>query len=338
MDLAANTNYLQQQTDREPAPEQHKPRQRRLFLEDDSEGESDSVQAAATGKHDSANRQKSRKQQQAEKAVQGRALEMQAQQPGRGRHRHFEEALEDSNAVPSTYNNMPLRQKQHPMHDGYANQNFVPEDEEASLVAAEQEKAKSRKQVQQKKNAAQVTGAELEFDASDTESDDYEPTQVKTAAKATARRAAQKPGQAKGPQGKPQRPHQDKQQGSARQACKAARNAADEGHVKRPRGRPRKALPEQEQQPRQGGKRKAAAALDEEEEPTDQKHSKATVKAKAGKGDRLKKIALLPAPTEAEDQGAEVRCQLSNHVHFQSQSSQGCAQRKSQTVPQHFDD
>ena len=313
----ANTGYLQQQTDRQPAPEQQRPKQCRLFLEDDSEGESDSAQAIITGK-----RQKYSKQQQAKTAKQGKSSEMQGQQPGRGRQGLDEEALEDSNDVPSTYNNMPLIQKQHPMHDGYANQNFVPEDKDASPVAAaKQQKPKGIKQLPRKQDAAQVIVAELEFDTSDTESDDYEPTQMKAAAKATARRAAQQAAQAKGLK-KPQRPNQDKLQGNARHPCKTARNAADEGHVKRPRGRPRKALPKQEQQPRQCSKRKAATTLDEEE-AADQNYSEATVKPKAGKGDRLKKIALMPAAAEAEDQGAEVKRQLLIHMHFHSQSSQG---------------
>lgn len=212
----------------------------------------------------------------------------------------MEETLADDDDVPSTYTNMPPRRQQLSQHDNHADDDAAPREEDFQEAVKAK---KNRSQKVQGKQAAphQVASAELEFDASDAESDEYEPTQAKAAAK----RAGQKAVVPKGPAGKPQRPHQDKQQGSAKLPRKAAKHFTEEGQAKRPRGRPRKAPPQQEQEPPPARKRKAVTAIDEEH-PDEDQDGKAVAKPKKGKASRLRKIALMPNTGEAEDQDAQV--------------------------------
>lgn len=211
-----------------------------------------------------------------------------------------EETLADDDDVPSTYNNMPPRRQQHPQQDNCADEKAAPREEDFQK-AMKAKKNRGQKMQGKEEVPDQVAGAELEFDASDAESDEYEPTQAKAAAK----RAGQKAVVPKGPAGKAQRPQQDKQQGSAKLPRKAAKHAADEGQAKRPRGRPRKAPPQQEHEPAPARKRKAVTAIDEEH-PDEDQGGKAVAKPKKGKASRLRKIALMPDTGEAEGHHAQV--------------------------------
>lgn len=211
-----------------------------------------------------------------------------------------EETLADDDDVPSTYNNMPPRRQQRPQHDNHADEDPAPREEDFQKTI----KAKKNKmQKLQGKNEVshQVAGAAQEFDVSDAESEEYEPTQ----AKAAARRAGQKAVLPKGPAGKSQRPQQDKQQGIAKPPRKAGKQSTEEGQAKRPRGRPRKAPPQQEQQPPPARKRKAVNAADEED-PDEDRNGKAVAKPKKGKASRLRKIALMPTTGEDEGQDTQV--------------------------------
>lgn len=209
-----------------------------------------------------------------------------------------EETLADDDDVPSTYNNMPPRRQQHPQQDNCADEKAAPREEDFQK-AMKAKKNRGQKMQGKEEVPDQVGGAELEFDASDAESDEYEPTQAKAAAK----RAGQKAVVPKGPAGKPQRPQKDKQQSSAKPPRKAAKQSTEEGQAKRPRGRPRKAPPQQEQEPAPARKRKAVTAGDEEHAD---EGAKAVAKPKKGKASRLRKIALMPDAGEAEGHDAQV--------------------------------
>ena len=284
-------------------PEQHHPRQQRLSLQCNSQHSAEHVEAAAPRTHVTAAAEQL-VPRQAKNTKQERLLQPQSQQPKpkRGSRHQEEVSLEsDGDDVPSTYNNMPARQKQHPLHNGFPNQNFAPEEEDA--VEAKDKKPTGARQVQQKnKGTAQNMCTELEFELSDAESDEYEPTQAKAAAKAAARRPADRAPAAKRTKGKPQ---DAVQEAASKAAPKTAKGAAEEGNAKRPRGRPRKGAPQRELQAK-ANRRKAAETLDEEAHD-DRRDCKATGRVKAHNGGRLQKVALKPATEEAEEQDAEVR-------------------------------
>ena len=298
----------QQLADNQPEPEQRKPKQRQHFLEPGSGDESEPHQAVPTAEQGLTADQQPSRLQQGQTAKQSKAAKARDQQASRGRKRAdgklVEESLPDDDGVPSTYNNMPSRRQQQRKHDDYANENAAPQAGEFH----EQLKAgrnKSQKLQQKEEVPAQVTGADLEFDASDAQSDEYEPTQAKAAAK----RAGQKALQPKGLTGKTQRSHQDKQQGNAKQPRKVAKHSTEEGQAKRPRGRPRKAPPQHEQQPMRARKRKDMNAFDEED-PDKEQDGKAVPKPKKGKTSRLQKVALMPETEEAVGQDAQVRLKI----------------------------
>lgn len=270
-------------------------------MDSGSGDESEPCLAAPTAKHAPDVGRQPIRQHKGNTAKQGEAAKGQDQQASRGRKRPegmmVEETLADDDDVPSTYNNMPPRRQQQPQHAIHADHNAAPWEEEALKA----KKRKSQKPQQKQEVPDQVAGAELEFDASDAESDEYEPTQAKAAAK----RAGQKAVLLKGPAGKSQRPQQDHQKGDAKPPRKAAKHATEEGQAKRPRGRPRKAPPQQEQQPPPARKRKAVTAIGEEH-PDEDPGGKAVAKPKKGKASRLRKIALMPDAGEAEGQDAQV--------------------------------
>lgn len=313
--ITGTAGHPEQPTGRQPEPEPRKPKQRRLFLESDNGEEAEQCQVAPTAKHapDAVQQPTTQRQGKAAKPDQGRKA--QNQQPSKVRKRPEERLQEitladDDEDVPATYNNMPSRRQQQPRHDGYADENAAPQDEDSQGVnsaaqkAQKAEKPKSQKRQQKKGMTAQVTSEELEFDASDPESDEYEPTQAKAAAK----RAGQKAIQPKSPRGKARHPQQGKQQGDAKQPGKAAKHAAEEGEAKRPRGRPRKAAPQQEQRPKQARKRKAVNVTDGED-PSKEEGGKAVAKPKKKDPSMHMTFALLPNVNESESQGQQV-CDL----------------------------
>ena len=301
---ADRARHPQQLADKQPEPEQRKPKQRQLFQDPGSGDESEPCQAAPAAEHAPSDDRQPGRQQQSQTAKQGRAAKAQDQQASRGRKRAegklVEESLADDNDVPSTYNNMPSRRQQRPKQDDYADENAAPQEEDFH-EALKARRNKSQKLQQKEEVPAKVSGAELEFDASDAESDEYEPTQAKAAAK----RAVQKALQPKGRTGKTQRSHQHQQQGSAKQPRTAAKHSTEDGQTKRPRGRPRKAPTQKEQQPTQARKRKAVNAIDDEE-PDQEQDGKAVAKPKKGKASRLRKLAMMPETEEPEGQDAQV--------------------------------
>ena len=285
-------------------PGQRKPKQRRLFLNSGSGDESEPHQAAPAAKHARTPDQQPSGQQRGQTAKQSKAATAQYQQACRGRKRAegnlVEESLADDDDVPSTYNNMPSRHQQQPKHDDYADENAAPQEEDFR-EAPKAGRNIGQKLLQKEEVPAHVIGADLEFDVSDAESDEYEPTQAKAAVKRTGHKALQP----KGPTGKTQPSHQEKQQGNAKQPRKAVKHSTEEGQTKRPRGRPRKVPNQQEQQPTQARKREAVNAIDGE--GPDKKHDgKAVAKPMKGKPSRLRKVALMPQPEEAEIQDAQV--------------------------------
>ena len=302
-DNADTERHPQQLMNNQPEPEQRKPKQRQLFLDPGSGDESEPCQAAPAAKHAPSDDRQPSRQQQGQTAKQSKAAKA-PEQASRGRKRAdeklVEESLADDDDVPSTYNNMPSRRQQQAKHDDYADENAAPQKEDFH-EAPKARGNKSQKLQQKKELPAQVSGAELEFDASDADSDEYEPTQAKAAAK----RAGQKALQAKGPTGKTQRSHQDNQQGSAKQPRKAAKHPTEEGQTKRPRGRPRKAPTQKGQQPTQARKRKAANSTGNEE-PDQEQDGRAVTKQKKGKASRLRKLALMPETEDSEGQDAQV--------------------------------
>ncbi|KAA6422484.1 MAG: hypothetical protein FRX49_07659 [Trebouxia sp. A1-2] len=283
-------------------PEQPKQRQRRLFLQATSEDGSEPARAPVTTRRAPVPAENPAKQQQAA------APKQQQQQPAKGQgqqarragpvsaHEDKGEEVEEDD-VPATYNDMPLKLKQSSQQ--------VSDDDDASYeetdapqvrqAAGQQEK----KRENQKQQPAQGVGKDLDFAASDAESDEYEPTQAKAAAKAAAKRAADKAAQPKGAKSRPRQPKQEKQQGTSKQPHNIAKVGAQEGPAKRPRGRPRKA-PQQQQLRQQASKRKAAEVNHEEEEGSDEDMlpSKAAAKPKAKQGDRLKRAALMSETNE----------------------------------------
>ena len=293
----------EQDDSRQSKPKQAKHRQRRLFLQATSEDETEPVRVPVTAEHASVPAEKSAKQQQIAAPKQ-----QQKQQPAKGQGQQARRARQASvregkgeevedDDVPATYNNMPLKHKQSSQQ---VSDDVDASDKEADaqevLQRAGQQKEKGEKQKQQ---PAQVVGKDLDFAASDAESDEYEPTQAKAAAKAAAKKAADKAAQPKGAKGRSRQPKQEKQQGASKQPHNAAKATAEEGPAKRPRGRPRKAP--QEQQPRQqASKRKAAEVTHEEEEKFDEEvlPIKAAAKPRAKQGGRLKRAALMSEANE----------------------------------------
>lgn len=296
--------HLEQPTDRQPECEHRKPKQRRLFLESETGEEAEQRQAAPNARHapDAGQQPTTQRQGKATKPDQG--VKAQNQQPSKARKRPEERLqdislADDDEDVPSTYNNMPSRPQQQPRHDGYADENAAPEKEHFHPAAQKAWKPKSQKRQQKKEMTAQVTSAELDFDASDDESDEYEPTQAKAAAK----RAGQKALQPKSPRGTAWHPQQGKQQGKARQPGKTGKHPAEEGQAKRPRGRPRKAVPQQEQQPKQARKRKAVTAG---QDPNEEEGGKAVAKPKKQNVTMLKATAMPPDMDDSEGQTLQV--------------------------------
>ena len=287
----------------QPEAGQQKPKQRQLFLVPGSGDEFEPCQAAPTAKHAPTSDQQPSQQQCDQTAQQSNDAKAQYQQASRGRRRAeakmVEESLADDNDVPCTYNNIPSRRQQQPQH--YADENAAPQ-EEGFHEAPKAARNKSQKLLQKEQVPTQVTGAGLEFDASDSESDEYEPTQAKAAAK----RAGQKALQPKGLTRKTQHSHQEKRQGNATQPCKAAKHSTEEAPAKRPRGRPRKPPIQQEQQPVQARKRKTMNAIGTED-PDEEQDGRAEAKPKKRKPSRLRKIALMPESEEAEGQNAQVQ-------------------------------
>ncbi len=295
---AVSSRKDEQDDGKQAKPEQAKQRQRRLFLQATSEGESEPAdRVPVTAKHVPA--EKPAKQQQ---AVVPKQQQTPAKDQGQARRARPVSAHEDKaqevedDGVPATYNNMPLNHKQSSQQ---VSDDDDASDEDAQEVrqAAGQQK---KKRGHQKQQPAQVVGKDLDFAASDAESDEYEPTQAKAAAKAAAKKAADKAAQPKAAKGKPRQPKQEKQQGNSKQPHNAAKATALEGPAKSPRGRPRKAP--QEQQPRQASKRKAAEVTYEEEEEYDEEvlPMKAAAKPRAKQGGRLKRAPLM---SEANEDG-----------------------------------
>jgi len=192
---------------------------------------------------------------------------------------------------------MPLKHKQSSQQLGDGND---ASDEEADAQEVRQAAGQQqKKRGHQKQQPAQAVGKDLDFAASDAESDEYEPTQAKAAAKAAAKKAADKATQPKGAKGRPRQPKQEKQQGTSKQPHNAAKATAEEGPAKRPRGRPTKARQEQQLR-QQASKRKAAEVADEEDEESDEEvlPIKAAAKPKAKQGGRLKRAALMSEVSE----------------------------------------
>lgn len=311
--VTGTAGYPRQPTARQPEPEQRKPKQRRLFLESDTGGDTGGdagdarlSEAAPTVRHAPAAGQEPSIQQQGKVTKKGRGVRA---QPSKARKRPDERLQEvpladDEDDVPATYNNMPSRRQQHHRHENYADENAVPpkdDSQSAHRAAHKAGKFTSQKRQQKEEIPAQVTSTELEFDVSDAESDEYEPTQAKAAAK----RAGQKAIQAKSPTGNSRDPHQGKHQGHAKQAGKAAKQTTEEGQAKRPRGRPRKALPQQGQQPKPARKRKAVDATDKGV-PDEDQGGKAIAKPRKQNAGRPKTVALPPVSEESEGQGMQV--------------------------------
>ena len=301
--------HPEQPTERQLEPEQRKPKQTRLFLESDTGEEAEQCQAAPAGGHAPAAAQEHTTQRQGKAAKPGQAAKAQNQQPSKARKRPDERLQEvslvdDDEDVPSTYNNMPSRRQQQPRHDGYADENAAPQEEDSQggvqPAAQKAAKPKCQKHQQKKEMTAQVISPELDFDGSDAESDEYEPTQAKAAVK----RAAQKAAQPKSPTWKSRHPQQGKQQGKAKQPGKAAKATTQEGQAKRPRGRPRKAPPQHEQQPKQARKRKAVNVTDGED-PNEEEGGKVAKPRKQNPG-MLKAAALLPDVDDSEGQDLQV--------------------------------
>lgn len=217
---------------------------------------------------------------------------------------HEQEAAEaGDDDVPATYNNMPLKRK-HIARQASDDEDAAEDEDDVQQHQAEAKQKKNRGQQQQKPE--QVMGQDLDFAASDAESDEYEPTQAKAAVKAAAKTAADRATRPKGPRGKPRQPKQGKQQGGARQPHKVAKAAVAEGPAKHPRGRPKKAQQEQQPPRQQPGKRKAAEVGSEEEE-SDEEPRAVAVEPKARGGGRLKRAALMPDATKSKDAPFQVR-------------------------------
>ena len=318
---AVPSREVGQDNSKQLKPEQPKQRQRRLFLQATSEDESESVRVPIIAKHASVPVQNPAKQRQAavpkqQQQQQQQPAKVQGQQAQRARpvsvHEDTAQEVEDDD-VPATYNNMPVKHKQSSQQasDGDDASHEEADAQEVRQASSQQKKKRGH----QKQQPAQVVGKDLDFAASDAESDEYEPTQAKAAAKAAAKKAADKAAQPQGAKGKPRQPKHKKQQGTSKQPHNVAEAIAAEGPAKRPRGRPRKA-PQEQQLRQQASKRKAAE--DEEEEVSDEEVLpikaaviKAAVKPKAKQGGRLKRAALMSEANE--DAHFHVNCCTLDH-------------------------
>ena len=322
---AVPSREVGQDNSKQLKPEQPKQRQRRLFLQATSEDESEPVKVSIIAKHASVPVQNPAKQRQAavpKQQQQQQPAKVQGQQAQRARpvsvHEDKAQEVEDDD-VPATYNNMPVKHKQSSQQ---ASDDDDASHEEADAQEVSQASSQQkRKRGHQKQQPAQVVGKDLDFAASDAESDEYEPTQAKAAAKAAAlaaaKKATDKAAQPKGAKSKPRQPKQDKQQGTFKQPHNVAEATAAEGPAKRPRGRPRKA-PQEQQLCQQASKRKAAEVAHEEEEGSDEEVLpikaaviKAAVKPKAKQGGRLKRAALMSEANE--DAPFHVNCCTLDH-------------------------
>ncbi|DBA95844.1 hypothetical protein WJX77_010833 [Trebouxia sp. C0004] len=314
-DAAARAPVLsredEQDNGEQAKPEQPKQRQNTLFPQAASGDESWPARVPVTAEHAPVPAEPAEnpaKQQQAAAPKQQQPAKGQGQQAQRARqitsHKGGTE-VEDAD-VPATYNNMPLKHKQssQQVRDDDDASDEEADAHEVRQAAGQQQK---KKRGHQKQQPAQVVGKDLDFAASDAESDEYEPTQAKAAAKAAAKKAAAKATQPKGAKGRPRQPKK-KQQGNSKQPHNAAKTTAQEGPAKRPRGKPRKA-PQAQQLRQQASKRKAAEVTYEEEEGSDEEMLpiKDAVKPKAKQSGQLKRTALISeenddAPFQAEEE------------------------------------
>lgn len=126
---------------------------------------------------------------------------------------------EEEEDLPATYNNMPMKTKE-PNITAQADED-EDEDDQASQCShpadsqpdQQQEQDMDHDQLRKKDTSERHTGSALEYMAdSESESDDYMPTQAKTAAaKAASKAAAMKPAAVKAePKGRAKQPKQDK--------------------------------------------------------------------------------------------------------------------------------
>ena len=297
---------------RQVQPQQARPKQRKLFLEAVSEDEAEPVTATGTAKQQQAAAAAAK--QQASSKAQGQHLKRGTQ----AQEMEESDAEADDDDVPATYNNIPLKQKQSSRQVSEVNPSGDAEEdvqdttkqkdskEHGQQVQKQKQKLKQQQQQQQQQQqlqAAQVLGNDLEFAASDAESDEYEPTQAKAAARAAARKVTVKAAQPKGPKARSRQPKQDKQQGGSKQPRKAAKATDGEGPAKRPRGRPRKA--QQEQQPRQQqNKRKVADMTDAEE--SDEEPRQAAAKHQAKGSGQFKTAPSVPQEVDDEHEAFQV--------------------------------
>ena len=294
-------------------PQQARPKQRKLFLESVSEDEAEPVTATGTAKQQpAAAAAAAAAKQQASSKAQGQQLKRGTQ----AQEMEESDAEADDDNVPATYDNIPLKQKQssrqvsevNPSGDAEEDVQDTTKQKDSKEHGQQVQKQKrlqklKQQQQQQQLQAAQVLGNDLEFAASDAESDEYEPTQAKAAARAAARKGTVKTAQPKGPKGRSRQPKQDKQQGGSKQPCKAAKATDGEGPAKRPRGRPRKA--QQEQQPRQQqNKRKVADMTDAEE--SDEEPRQAAAKHQAKGSGQFKTAPLVLQEVDDEHEAFQV--------------------------------